>query len=127
MSSWQAESMPAGDESRLVAALRRGDETAFVALLDRYHLPMVRLAQVYVGDRPAAEDVAQETWLGVVRGIDRFEGRASLKTWLFRILAHQTKWRAEQATGVTVGRPGTLYLVGVPERRRLVDAWRTRG
>lgn len=84
---------PAADDRLLVAALRAGEEAAFVALLDRYQAPMVRLAALYVPDRAIAEDVVQETWIGVLRGIDRFEGRSSFKTWLFRILTNQAKRR----------------------------------
>ncbi len=80
-------------EADLIAALRRRDEVAFAELIDRYHTSLVRLAQLYVSDRAAAEEVAQETWLGVLKGIDRFEGRSSLKTWLFSILANKAKTR----------------------------------
>jgi RNA polymerase sigma-70 factor (ECF subfamily) len=87
---------PAPDDQELVEALRRGDEAAFAHLLDRYHASLVRLAQLYVSNRAVAEEVAQETWLGLVRGIQRFEGRASLKTWLFRILTNIAKTRAQR-------------------------------
>jgi RNA polymerase sigma-70 factor (ECF subfamily) len=80
-------------EADLIAALRRRDEAAFAELIDRYHASLVRLAQLYVSDRAAAEEVAQETWLGVLKGIDRFEGRSTLKTWLFSILANKAKTR----------------------------------
>lgn len=86
-------SMPTDDEDALVAGLRSGDETAFVALIDRYHRSLVNLAAAYVSSRASAEDVAQETWLAVVRGIDRFEGRSSLKTWIFSILMNQARRR----------------------------------
>jgi len=82
-----------GEDHRLVRALRAGDEAAFVALLDRYQAPLVRLATVYVRDRAVAEEVVQETWVGVLRGINRFEERSSFKTWLFRILTNQAKRR----------------------------------
>jgi RNA polymerase sigma-70 factor (ECF subfamily) len=82
------------DERHLVDALRTGDEAAFVLLLERYHTSLVRLAMVYVSDRAVAEEVAQETWLGVLEGIRRFEGRSSLKTWLFRILVNRARTRA---------------------------------
>jgi RNA polymerase sigma-70 factor (ECF subfamily) len=85
----------AADE-QLVSALRRGDEAAFAELVDRYHTALVRLATMYVPNRTVAEDVAQETWLGVVRGIDRFEGRSSLKTWIFHILVNRAKTRGER-------------------------------
>ena len=81
------------DEVALVEALRRRDEAAFVALVERYHASLVRLAQLYVADRAAAEEVVQDTWLGVLQGIDRFEGRSSFKTWLFRILTNKAKTR----------------------------------
>jgi RNA polymerase sigma-70 factor, ECF subfamily len=81
------------DELQLIGALRRRDEAAFAALVDRYHASLVRLAQMYVADRAAAEEVAQETWLAVLKGIDRFEGRSSFKTWLFRILTNIAKTR----------------------------------
>ena len=75
----------------LVEALRRGDEKAFATLVDRYHGALLRLAMSYVATREQAEDVVQETWLGVLNGIDRFEGRSSLKTWIFRILVNRAK------------------------------------
>jgi RNA polymerase sigma-70 factor (ECF subfamily) len=81
------------DEQALDAALRRGDEAAFEALVDRYHTTLVGVAIHYVRDRAVAEEVAQETWLGVLKGIDRFESRASLKTWLFQILVNRAKSR----------------------------------
>ena len=81
-------------DTDLVAALRRGDETAFAELVDAHHASFVRLAQTYVRDGAAAEDVVQETWLAVIRGIDRFEGRSALRTWLFSILTNLAKTRA---------------------------------
>ena len=81
------------DEAQLIDALRRRDENAFAALVDHYHVSFLRLAQMYVADRAAAEEVVQETWLGVLKGIDRFEGRSSLRTWLFRILTNIAKTR----------------------------------
>ncbi|HEX6458616.1 MAG TPA: sigma-70 family RNA polymerase sigma factor [Thermoleophilaceae bacterium] len=85
-----------GREDELVAALRAGDESAFAALVDRYHASLVRLARMYVRDRSVAEEVAQETWLAVLNGIDRFEARSSLKTWLFRILTNRAKTRGQR-------------------------------
>jgi RNA polymerase sigma-70 factor, ECF subfamily len=84
------------NEAELVEALRAGDEDAFAALVDRYHASLVRLARMYVRDPAVAEEVAQETWLAVLGGIDRFEGRSSLKTWLFRILTNRAKTRGER-------------------------------
>ena len=77
-------------------AIKDGDERAFAELVDRYHASLVRVAQGYVRDRAVAEEVAQDTWLAVLKGIDRFERRSSLKTWIFRILANQAKTRAER-------------------------------
>lgn len=82
------------DDATLLAALRRGEEAAFVALVEHYHGPLVRLARLYVGDTTTAEEVVQETWLGALRGLDRFEGRSSLKTWLSHILTNRAKTRA---------------------------------
>jgi RNA polymerase sigma-70 factor (ECF subfamily) len=77
-----------------LAALRAGDEDAFVTLVRRHHGAMVRVAQIYVGSRTIAEEVAQEAWVGALNGLDRFEGRSSLKTWLFRIVTNLAKTRA---------------------------------
>ncbi|HLF00609.1 MAG TPA: sigma-70 family RNA polymerase sigma factor [Anaerolineales bacterium] len=83
-------------DAELVAALRRGDEEAFRTLFEKYHAGLVRLAMSYVSNRAAAEDVAQETWLGVLNGLDRFEGRSSLKTWIFTILINRAKTRGQR-------------------------------
>ncbi len=83
-------------DRELVAALRAGDEAAFEELVERYQGSLVRVARMYVGDRTAAEEVAQETWLAVLEGIDRFEGRSSLKTWIFRILTNRAKTRGQR-------------------------------
>jgi RNA polymerase sigma-70 factor (ECF subfamily) len=80
----------------LVARLRDGDESAFAELIDRYGATMLRVAQMFVRDRASAEEVVQETWLAVLNGIDRFEGRSSLKTWLFRILTNRAKTRGQR-------------------------------
>jgi RNA polymerase sigma-70 factor, ECF subfamily len=87
---------PGDEDAALVARLRDGDEAAFIELIDRYGPTMVRVAQMYVRDRATAEEVVQETWLAVLNGIDRFEGRSSLKTWLFRILTNRAKTRGER-------------------------------
>jgi RNA polymerase sigma-70 factor, ECF subfamily len=83
-------------EQALVVALRRGDEGAFLELVDRHHALMVRVAQGYVRSRAVAEEVAQEAWLGVLHGISRFESRSTLKTWIFRIVVNRAKTRAER-------------------------------
>ena len=80
-------------DAELIAALRAGDEQAFGELVDRLHPSLVRIARLYVSSQSVAEEVAQETWLGVLNGLDRFEERSSLKTWIFRILANIAKTR----------------------------------
>jgi RNA polymerase sigma-70 factor (ECF subfamily) len=82
-------------ETGLVAALRRGDEAAFMELIERYHGLLLRLARTYV-DASAAEEVVQETWLAVLRGVAQFEARSSLKTWIVHILVNRAKTRAQR-------------------------------
>jgi RNA polymerase sigma-70 factor, ECF subfamily len=84
------------DDVKLVEALRAGDEQAFADAIARYGSLMLRVARLYVSSRAVAEEVVQEAWLGVIAGIDRFEGRSSFKTWLFRILTNTAKTRAER-------------------------------
>jgi RNA polymerase sigma-70 factor (ECF subfamily) len=83
-------------DEEIVAALKRGDESVFADLVDAYSPGLMRMAQMFVRDRAVAEEVVQETWLGVLRGIDRFEGRSSLKTWIFRILMNTAKTRGQR-------------------------------
>ena len=84
------------DDLYLVEQLRSGNEAAFVSLIDRYAPTMLRLAMVYVRARAIAEEVVQETWMAVLEGLNRFEGRSSLKTWLFRILTNCAITRAQR-------------------------------
>ena len=84
---------PYADDAVLVSALRNGDEAAFGWLLDRYDRSLRRLAMSYVQSRAVADEVVQETWMGVINGIARFEGRSSLKTWVFRILVNIARSR----------------------------------
>lgn len=89
-----ADDVPAGSlpsDADLVAALRAGVEATFALLLDVWSPGMLRTARAYVASAEVAEDVVQETWLAVIRGIDRFEGRSSLRTWVFRILVNIAK------------------------------------
>ena len=83
-------------EAALIDALRRGDERAFARLVDSHHPSLLRVARLYVRDRGVAEEVVQETWLAVLEGIDRFEARSSLKTWIYQILTNRAKTRAQQ-------------------------------
>ena len=89
------------DDVALVERLRAGDESAFAELVRRYQPQLLRLAQATVGSRAVAEEVCQDTWLAVVRGVERFEGRSSFKTWLFRILLNRARTSAgkEQRAG----------------------------
>ena len=80
--------MRSTDDQAMLTALRRGDETAFEQLIDTYSAPLLGVARLYVDSRAVAEEVVQETWLGVLRGLDRFEERSSLKTWIFKILTN---------------------------------------
>jgi RNA polymerase sigma-70 factor (ECF subfamily) len=83
-------------EAQLVDALRAGDEAAFAQLVREYQPSLVRVARIYVSTQAAAEEVAAETWLAVLNGIGRFEGRSSLRTWIFRILTNIAKTRAQR-------------------------------
>jgi RNA polymerase sigma-70 factor (ECF subfamily) len=81
------------DERALVEALKRGEEGAFAALVDEHEALMLRVASTYVRSRAVAQEVVQDTWLSVLKGIGAFEGRSSLKTWIFRILENSAKTR----------------------------------
>ncbi len=83
----------AAAEAALLARLRAGDEAAFEALVARYYGTMLAVAESYVKGRSVAEEVVQESWLAVISGLDRFEGRSSLKTWIFSILVNKAKTR----------------------------------
>jgi RNA polymerase sigma-70 factor (ECF subfamily) len=83
-------------DAQLVERLRAGDEESFRTLVREWHASMLRVAQIFVPSRAVAEEVVQETWLRVLAALDRFEGRSSLKTWVFRILANTAKTRARR-------------------------------
>jgi len=83
-----------GDEDALLQRLRAGDEDAFATLVARHDGALRRVARTFVRTPSAADDVVQETWLGVLRGLDGFEGRSSLRTWIFRILVNRARTRA---------------------------------
>ena len=88
--------MEASGDSQLVAALRAGDEDAFRKVVREWHPALLRVARIFVPSRALAEDVVQETWLRVLGALDRFEGRSSLRTWVFRILVNTAKTRAQR-------------------------------
>jgi RNA polymerase sigma-70 factor (ECF subfamily) len=83
-------------DGELLERLRAGDEDAFMTLVDRYGPLMLRIALTHVRTRAVAEEVVQEAWLGVLQGLDRFEGRSSLKTWILRIVANRARTRGER-------------------------------
>ncbi|MEO5941535.1 MAG: sigma-70 family RNA polymerase sigma factor [Candidatus Limnocylindrales bacterium] len=85
-----------GDDEAIVMGLRAGDERVFIDLVQRYQRPLLGLAQTFVPSQAVAEEVVQDTWIAVIKGIDRFEGRSSLRTWVFRILTYQAKSRGER-------------------------------
>ncbi len=84
------------EDALLLRALRERDEPAFARVLDRYYPAMLRLAMTHVDSRATAEEVVQETWMAALSGIDRFEGRSSVKTWLFRILRNLARTRGKR-------------------------------
>ncbi len=92
----EAVSTASPEELQLLMALRNGSEAAFVSLVEQYHRALLRLALVFVPSKAVAEEVVQETWMGVLQGLSRFEGRSSLKTWIFRILTNCAKTRAQR-------------------------------
>jgi RNA polymerase sigma-70 factor (ECF subfamily) len=104
------------EDALLVEGLRAGDEAAFAAVMRMYGRGMLRVAEMYVSSRAVAEDVVQEAWVGVLRGIGRFEGRSSLKTWLYRIVANTAKTR-----GVRESRSVPFSSLGDGGDERTVD------
>ncbi len=80
----------------LVERLRAGDEATFMMLVEQHQAAMLRLARMYVSSRAVAEEVVQEAWLGIVSGLDRFEGRSSLRTWMYRIVVNVAKTRGRR-------------------------------
>jgi RNA polymerase sigma-70 factor (ECF subfamily) len=119
------------DDSDLVAALRAGDEAAFRDVVAKYNPSMMRNALLYVSTRAVAEEVVQETWLAVVKGLDGFEGRSSFKTWVFTILGNRARSRGTrerrsvpfsslQTDEPTPGVPGDRFL---PSTARWPGYW----
>ncbi|MEA2634963.1 MAG: hypothetical protein QOH92_1730 [Chloroflexota bacterium] len=94
MSAMDSRTLVRDSDTELVERLRHGDEATFARLIDAYSAPLLRLAVTFVQSPSVAEEVVQETWMAVVTGIGRFEGRSSVKTWLFKILTNKAKTRA---------------------------------
>lgn len=111
----------ARDEAELIARLRDGDERAFEALVDRHYGTMLAVARSYVKTRAVAEEVVQEAWVGVLRGLDRFEGRSSLRTWIIRIVAN-----IAQTRGAREARSVPLSSLAPEGEEAAVDADRFR-
>src|SRR5215217_3763475 len=107
---------PMRSDEETLAALRRGDERVFVELVEQHQTLMLRVASRYVRNQAVAEEVVQETWLGVLNGLRTFEGRASLKTWIFRILTNRAITRAQREgrAVLVAGRPATRRARGGP-------------
>jgi RNA polymerase sigma-70 factor (ECF subfamily) len=113
---------PAAAESALLERLRAGDEGAFEALVASLYGTMLTVARTYVKDRAVAEEVVQETWLGVIKGLGRFEGRSSLKTWILSILVNQAKTR-----GTREARTVPFAALAPQDDAPAVDPGRFRG
>jgi RNA polymerase sigma-70 factor, ECF subfamily len=111
------------DDTTVADALRAGDESAFREVVAAYHPALLRLASFYVSSRAVAEEVVQDTWLAVIKGLDGFEGRSSFKTWVFAILANRARTRGAresrsvpfsslEADEQTLGVPGDRFRPG---------------
>ena len=113
--------MPSDEDKALLEQLRAGEEKAFDVLVKRYHHRLTRLALTFVPSPEMAEDVAQETWLAVFRGVGRFEGRSSLRAWLSQICANRARsWAAREQRLASAGR---LELAAAPGRPGFGDGW----
>lgn len=112
--------VPDEDERMLLRALRARDETAFEALLERWHEPMFRAARAHVRTAADAEEVVQDTWLALLRGIDSFESRSSLRTWIFRVLANRARTRARREARTV---PLSAFGFDADEARRTEEVW----
>ena len=122
MAEAQLEGPVRADESTLIARLRSGDESAFESLVADLYPSMLAVARGYVRSRAVAEEVVQESWLGVLKGLDRFEGRSSLRTWVLRIVANVARTRA-----VREARSVPLSTFEVEGDEPAVDPERFRG
>jgi len=106
------------DDAALLARLRAGDEVAFRDLVACHHRSMRRLARTFVSSDAVADEVVQETWLAIIKGLDRFEGRASLKSWMFRILVNRAQTRGAREHRTT---PFSSLQEGDPDQGPTVD------
>ena len=88
--------LASAEDLALVERLKAGDETAFAMLVGQHQAQMLRVARMYVSSQAVAEDVVADAWLGILQGLDRFEGRSSLRTWMYRILTNIAKTRGQR-------------------------------
>ena len=128
------------EEQQLIERLIAGDESAFVDVVRGYHASMCKLASIFVGDAAKAEEVVQEVWLVVISDLHKFEGRSSLKTWLWRILVNKAKSRAKRESRQIPWSPEELSAHQSPDAYRFnetgrwsippillgIDPWKTR-
>lgn len=112
----------ASEEAELLARLRAGDERAFESLVERHYSTMLAVARTYVKSRAVAEEVVQDAWIGVLKGLDRFEGRSALKTWIIRIVINTATTR-----GVREARTVPFSSLAPEGEEASVDADRFRG
>jgi len=111
-------SKPWGNDEELLAKLRAGDEAAFAQLVDHLHSRLVTMASSFTSSPALAEDIAQETWLAVIRGLRGFEGRSSLRTWIYSILIRRARTLAAQEARRTVPSPEPAEVEWEPGRGR---------
>jgi RNA polymerase sigma-70 factor (ECF subfamily) len=107
---------PSTNDLRLVDTLRHGDEATFLTLVERYQHGLVRLALIFAPSRTAAEQAVQETWLDVLQGVLHFDGRASLKPWIFRLLVERLAARGEYVVFALEASPASSAPAVQPER-----------
>ena len=105
-------------DDAIVAGVRSGDEAVFAQLLNDWSRSMLLLARTYVSTEASAEEVVQDTWLAVIRGIERFEGRSSLRTWVYRILVNTAKKRGVRESRTV---PWSSLAGGDEDRSPTVD------
>jgi RNA polymerase sigma-70 factor (ECF subfamily) len=121
------ERRPSAEELEVLARLRAGDEAAFEALVNRHYATMLAVAQSYVSSRAVAEEVVQEAWLGVLKGLDGFEGRSSLSTWIMRIVVNIATTRGGREARIipyaSLAAEGDDYAVEPERFRGAADAF----
>lgn len=115
----ETELLASADDLQLVERLRAGDEDAFMMLVEQHQAMMLRIARMYVSSQAVAEEVVQDAWLGILQGLGKFEGRSSLRTWMYRILANIAKTR-----GVREGRSQPFSSLVDPDANPSVpESW----